>query len=212
MSFKIESKRLFFILIIISILLSILSQHLLDIDILLINSLAEQFTTEQIKIIINIQEKWQWLGHLLIPLLLLLKTAIIATILDLGYFLFGKEIKYKKLFNLVVKAEFIFLLVILVKTAWFYFFQTNYSLEDLQYFYPLSALSIIGYEGLQPWFVYPFQVLNLFELAYWFILAYLLGKELESTTDKGLSIVASSYGVGLLIWVVGVMFLTLNMS
>lgn len=212
MSFKIESKRLFFILIIISILLSILSQHLLDIDILVINSLAEQLTTEQIKIIINIQEKWQWLGHLLIPLLLLLKTAIIATILDLGCFLFGKEIKYKKLFNLVVKAEFIFLLVILVKTAWFYFFQTNYSLEDLQYFYPLSALSIIGYEGLQPWFVYPFQVLNLFELAYWFILAYLLGKELESTTDKGLSIVASSYGVGLLIWVVGVMFLTLNMS
>ena len=141
-----------------------------------------------------------------------MKTAIIATILDLGCFLFGKEIKYKKLFNLVVKAEFIFLLVILVKTAWFYFFQTNYSLEDLQYFYPLSALSIIGYEGLQPWFVYPFQVLNLFELAYWFILAYLLGKELESTTDKGLSIVASSYGVGLLIWVVGVMFLTLNMS
>ena len=212
MSFKIESKRLFFILIITSILLSILSQHLLDIDILVINSLAEQLTTEQIKIIINIQEKWQWLGHLLIPLLLLLKTAIIATILDLGCFLFGKEIKYKKLFNLVVKAEFIFLLVILVKTAWFYFFQTNYSLEDLQYFYPLSALSIIGYEGLQPWFVYPFQVLNLFELAYWFILAYLLGKELESTTDKGLSIVASSYGVGLLIWVVGVMFLTLNMS
>ena len=212
MSFKIESKRLFFILIIISILLSILSQHLLDIDILVINSLAEQLTTEQIKIIINIQEKWQWLGHLLIPLLLLLKTAIIATILDLGCFLFGKEIKYKKLFNLVVKAEFIFLLVILVKTAWFYFFQTNYSLEDLQYFYPLSALSIIGYEGLQPWFVYPFQVLNLFELAYWFILTYLLGKELESTTDKGLSIVASSYGVGLLIWVVGVMFLTLNMS
>ena len=70
-------------------------------------------------------------------------------------------------------------------------------MEDLQYFYPLYALSIIGYEGLQPWFVYPFQVLNLFELAYWFILAYLLGKELESTTDKGLSIVASSYGVGL---------------
>ncbi|HXJ98697.1 MAG TPA: hypothetical protein VNJ50_07610 [Gelidibacter sp.] len=137
---------------------------------------------------------------------------IITSILDLGCFLFNKKIKYKELFNIVVKAEFIFILVIIVKTAWFYFFQTNYTLEDLQFFYPLSALSLIGHEGLQPWFVYPFQVLNLFELAYWFILAFLLGKELKSTTDKGLSIVASSYGVGLLIWVVGVMFSTLNMS
>ncbi len=65
---------------------------------------------------------------------------------------------------------------------------------------------------MQPWFIYPFQVFNLFELAYWFILAYLIGKELNENTDKGFSIVASSYGVSLLIWVVGVMFFTLNMS
>lgn len=67
------------------------------------------------------------------------------------------------------------MLVIVFKIAWFYFFQLNYTLEDIQYFYPFSALNIVGYEGLQPWFVYPIQVLNLFELAYWFILAYLIG-------------------------------------
>jgi len=104
------------------------------------------------------------------------------------------------------------LLVIIFKTAWFYFFQTDYNLEDLQYFYPLSALNIVGYEGLQPWFIYPVQVFNLFELAYWVILAYLIDKELNENTVKGMSIVASSYGVSLLIWVVGVMFFTLNMS
>lgn len=82
----------------------------------------------------------------------------------------------------------------------------------MQYFYPLSALNIIGYEGLQSWFIYPFQLINLFELAYWVILAYLIGKEFNENTDKGLSIVASSYGVSLLIWVVGMMFFTLNMS
>jgi hypothetical protein len=149
---------------------------------------------------------------IIIPITLLLKTSIIAAILDIGCFFFSKEIKYKRLFNIVVKAEFIFLLVIVFKTAWFYFFKTEYNLEDLQNFYPLSALNIIGYEGLQPWFIYPFQVLNLFELAYWFNLAYLIGKELNENTDKGFSIVASSYGVSLLIWVVGVMFFTLNIS
>ena len=55
-------------------------------------------------------------------------------------------------------------------------------------------------------------MLNLLEVAYWFILAYLIGKELNENIDKGFLIVASSYGVALLIWIVGVMFLTLNMS
>lgn len=200
------------LLLVSTLVLSFFSKELLKTDSLVITSIAEQFTNDQINEILQIRKKWQWIGYAIVPILLLLKTSIIATILDIGCFFFGKEIRYKKLFNIVVKAEFVFLLVIVFKTAWFYLFQTDYNLEDLQYFYPLSALNIIGYESLQPWFIYPLQVFNLFELAYWVILAYLIGKELHENTDKGMSIVASSYGVSLLIWVVGVMFFTLNMS
>ncbi len=199
-------------LLLFSFILSYLGSKLLNTNEVTINSLTDQLSRDQIQNILNLKKKWQWIGYVLLPLVLVIKITIIAAILDIGCFFFGKEIKYKKLFNIVVKAEFIFLLVIIFKTTWFYFFQTNYTLEDLQYFYPLSAINIIGYEGLQPWFIYPFQVLNLFELAYWLILAYLIGKELNENTDKGMSIVASSYGVSLLIWIVGVMFFTLNMS
>lgn len=199
-------------LVIFTFFLGFLSKTLLKTNDLIANTLAEQMSSEQLTQILDLQEKWEWVGYGFIPILLILKVSIIATILDAGCFFFNKEIKYKKLFNIVVKVEFIFLLVIVFKTAWFYFIQTDYDLEDLQYFYPLSALNIIGYEGLQPWFIYPLQVLNLFEMAYWFILAYLIGKELNEKTHKGFSIVASSYGVGLLIWIVGVMFFTLNVS
>lgn len=189
-----------------------LSKEFLNLDSLLRQTLSEYLTQEQIHKAFESKSQFVYLGYFFSPLIFLLRVSIIAAILDVGCFFFGKEIKYKKLFNIVVKAEFVFLLVIVSKTVWFYFFQTDYDLDDLQYFYPLSALNIIGYEGLQPWFIYPFQVLNLFELAYWFILAYLIGKELNENTDKGFSIVASSYGVSLLIWIVGVMFFTLNMS
>lgn len=195
-----------------TILLSYISSELLNVYNLTLNSLAEQITRTELEKLIETRQKWQWIGYLLIPLLLLIKITVISGILDIGCIFFGKEIKYKKLFNIVIKAEFVFLFVIVFKTVWFYSFQTNYNLEDLQHFYPLSALNIIGYEELQPWFIYPFQVLNIFELAYWFILAYLIGKELNENTDKGFSIVASSYGVSLLIWVAGVMFFILNMS
>lgn len=191
---------------------SFFSSILLKTDKLLLNSLAEQITSEQLDDVLHFSKKWQWLSYVLIPILLLLKVAVIALILDLGCFFFNKDIKYKKLFNIVVKAEFVFLLVIVFKTIWFYFFKTDYTFEDLQYFYPLSALNIVGYEGVKSWLIYPFQVLNLFELAYWFILAYLLGKELGDAKDKSLSIVLSSYGTSLLIWVVGVVFLTLYTS
>lgn len=209
---KLRNLHYFIILVIISLTLSLLSREMLNGNELYVNLLAEQLTSEQIQDTLNFQQKWQWLSYAIIPLLLLLKISIIAAILDAGCFFFNKEITYKQLFNIVVKAEFVFLLVIIFKTLWFYVFQQDYTLEDLQYFYPLSAINITGYEGLQPWFVYPLQVLNLFELAYWGILAYLLGKTLKISTNKGLSIVAGSYGVGLLIWVVAVMFLTLNVT
>jgi hypothetical protein len=209
---KTEKIILLILLIVSTIVFSNISDEILNTKEIVLQSFSQQVTKEMLSSIIDFRQKWQWLGYFLLPLLLLIKALIIAAILDIGCFFFNKEIQYKKLFNIVIKAEFVFLLVIVFKTAWFYLFQTDYDLEDLQYFYPLSALNIIGYEGLQSWFIYPFQVLNLFELAYWFILAYLIGKEINDTTEKGLSIVASSYGVSLLIWVVGVMFFTLNMS
>tara|TARA_B110000114_G_scaffold4744_1_gene4768 strand:+ start:529 stop:1164 length:636 start_codon:yes stop_codon:yes gene_type:complete len=210
-----KENTLYYFLIVISVLiLSMLSKELLYSNEIIVSSLAENLTKEQIIKILNFNEKWKWITYVFIPFLLIVKISLISVVLDVGCFFFSKEIKYKKLFNIVVKAEFIFLLVIVFKTVWFYFFQADYNLEDLQYFYPLSALNIIGYEGLQPWFIYPFQVLNLFELAYWLILAYLIDKELgiDKKKDTGIKIVASSYGISLLIWVVGIMFFTLNMS
>ncbi|MAQ75115.1 MAG: hypothetical protein CL613_02130 [Aquimarina sp.] len=206
-----KSKYLILIVVTISILLAYLTQQLLNLDDLLFNRLSEDLNKEQIASILELNDKWQWLSYFIIPIVLITKLSIISAVLYMGTFFFEKKITYKKLFLIVTKAEFIFVLVGLVKLVWFVF-QDDYTLQDVQSFYPLSALSVVGYQELQPWFVYPFQTLNLFELAYWIILAWLLGKEIQSTTDKALKIVASSYGSALLIWVVAVMFLTLNMS
>jgi hypothetical protein len=89
----------------------------------------------------------------------------------------------------VIIAEFVFLLVPIFKIIWFYFFQTNYTLEDIQYFYPLSALNIVDYKELEPWLIYSSQVLNLFELIYWLILTNFIGNITETNMDHGLKIV-----------------------
>ncbi len=210
--------KLFF-LILGNILVLLLTAFLTNFEGVLFENLEQKISTEQIQQILNFKEKWQWLSYTIIPIILFIKTTLVASVLYIGTFFFSKtKVTFKQLFNAVVKAEFVFLGVGVLKIIWFYFFQTNYTLEDLQYFYPLSALNIVGYKGLDNWFIYPLQVLNLFELAYWLLLAYFIGKLAFTEKDKGkpmdlgFKIVASSYGSALLLWVVVVMFFTLNYS
>lgn len=202
----------FLLLVICTYFVGYIYVNLLQVEKLTISTLGEQFTLESINKVIEFKNKIKILNYFITPIVLIVKLSIIVFILDVGLFFYEKNISKKKLLSFVIKAEYIFLIPLIFKTIWFYFFQQDYSLEDIQYFYPLSALNIIGYQDLQTWFIYPFQTLNLFELTYWFILAYLIGKELNISNDKSLSIVVSSYGVSLLIWVAGVMFFTLNMS
>ncbi len=203
------------LILIISLLfaVSITTNKILKIDNLIYNSIADKLSTKQISDYFEFQDKWKWVGYIILPILFVIKTSSIACVCYIGVFFFSsKQITFKKLFDIVITAEFMFLLVPIFKILWFYFFQTNFTLEDIQYFYPLSALNIVGYEGLEPWLIYPFQVLNLIELAYWLVLAYYIGKATETTMDQGLKIVASSYGSALLLWVVVIMFFTLNYS
>ena len=206
-------------LVVLNILIVYLLNHILSISNLLLNSLGENLSISQLEYIYDFQKKWQWVSYIVIPLVILIKTTLISSSLYIGTFFYSKiKITFKQLFNAVVKAEFVFLAVVILKMVWFYFFQTSYTLEDLQYFYPLSALNIVGYQGLESWFIYPLQVLNLFELAYWLLLSYFVGKLAFTEKDKGkpmdlgFKIVASSYGSALLLWVVVVMFFTLNYS
>lgn len=196
-----------------------LTKYVLNFDALFYNSLAENLNSKQVTMIMELRDKWQWLSYSIIPLLILLKTGIVASVLYIGTFFFSKaKVTFKQLWDVAIKAEFVFLAVGILKLIWFYFFQTNYTLEDLQYFFPLSAINIIGYQGLEAWFVYPLQTLNLFELTYWLLLSYFVGKlaftekDNGKPMDLGFKIVASSYGSALLLWVVAVMFFTLNYS
>lgn len=208
-----KSNILYFLLIMgVQIILEIISKEFLNLQHLYTISLSDTFTLKQIDKILDFQSKWQWVGYVLAPVLLFLKLSIIAAILDIGVFFYNKEIKYGKLFNIVVKAEYIFLLVIVVKTLWLYFVVKDYTFEEVQNFYPFSLLHLFGADGLDSWYLYPLQSLNLFEIAYWLVLAYFLGKALSVKIESAFKIVLSSYGVAFFIWVVAIMFLVLNMK
>jgi hypothetical protein len=189
------------------------SVYLLNLNSLIYSSLSEKLTTDQLNYFFEFQANWNWVGSLLIPFFLFLKTILVSCVLYIGTFFFSKTtFSFKQLWFIAIKGEVIFLLVPILKLIWFYFFQPNFSLEDIQFFYPLSVLNVIGYKGIDVWLIYPFQVFNVFEIIYVLFLSYQIGYLTKTNADNGLKIVGYSYIPALFLWVAIIMFFTLNYS
>jgi len=203
--------HLFLLLIIASLGFSLTVKELLISDTLYFNSLAEKFSYEQIQEALDEGKNWEWFGFAIIPIFYAIKCSLVAFCLSIGLFFVTDRFEFKKLFGMAAVAEFVFLIPVVGKLLWFLFVQTDYTLEDLQLFYPLSALSIFDYHAVQPWLLYPLQVLNVFELIYWVVLAFGVARVMpQRDVNRAIGVVASSYGTGLVIWVAVVMFLTLT--
>lgn len=146
------------------------------------------------------------------PLSILIKTSIITLVIYTGVILSSLKVGLRQLFRIVLQAEFIFLLMGFVRFCWFYFFQTDANFTSLGFFQPLSIINFFSPADDLSYLVYPLQLINLFEFSYWLLLAYLLKNLLKKTYWQSFEFVLSTYGVGLVIWIVFVTFLTLNFS
>jgi hypothetical protein len=135
---------------------------------------------------------------------LVAKLLVIAFILYTGLYCFEIKASFTDILRIVTQAEYLFLIPALVKVYWFYYYNTNASLEKWQNFYFLSAASVTCY--IKPIFLYPLQTFNLFELAYWFVLAAGIRSVTTSDFDKSLRVVLSSYLPLLFLWMVIVAF------
>lgn len=205
---------LFLTVIIITVLSVLMVKYGLDYDKLVLNFYSEQLAQEQIEKLLESQEKWAWIGYAIVPLLILIRGSLVALCLSVGVFFYEMELKipFKDFFRIALVGEFVLVLVGYFKLGYFYFIKTDYTLQDLQQYYPLSYINFLDLEKIQPWLVYPLQTINLFEISYFFVLVYGLWKLLKNKFSKSFEIVAVSYGGGLLIWLGLVMFLTLNMT
>lgn len=202
----------FTIVVLITLYFTWLMNAALPFNRMMYNSLSEQLSANRIHKLIESQQKWEWLGYLILPLLLIIKWFLVAVALDVGALLFEIELKFKKAFQIAMLSEMAFLLLLGVKFGWFFYNRDTLTLEYVQGFMPLSLSSLIDTSSIDKWFIYPLQVINLFEIAYWFILAYFLSIELKKPFGKAFQFVASTYGVGLIIWVIFMAFLVLNFS
>jgi hypothetical protein len=138
---------------------------------------------------------------------LIVKLAAISLVLYTALYLADQQVTYKDIFNVVVLAEFVFLIPAVIKITSFYYVFPHGTLEDWRQYYILSTLSLFKYAS--PDWYYALQTVNVFEICYWFLLALGIYRISGLNYDKSVQIVVTAYLPALFIWVASVTFCTL---
>ncbi len=142
------------------------------------------------------------LEYLSIPIFYLWKFTITAFVLWVGSFMFGYKINFRNMWHIVMVAEIIFLVPDFLKTVWFILVETDPNYWDIKAFYPLSLMHFFDHEIVAKKWHYPLMSLNLFELLYWLILVYFIHFTVRKALKTSYFIVASSYILFFMLWLV----------
>lgn len=135
------------------------------------------------------------------------KVLLVALIISTALFLAEQQVSFSRALNIAILCEYLFLVPAALKIVLFKFDYPDGTLAEWHKMYVFSALSITG--EVSPDWYYPLQTLNVFEIGYWFLLAYGIFKATDLTYDESLKIILLSYVPALLIWVTIVTFCTL---
>jgi len=212
--FRLNKSYLFLALVTANMLILWLSKSVLLNEIVFYNTYSEQLSYDRaLELFENIQ-KYSWIGYAAIPISFLLKFTLISVIIYSGVFFcdLHDRISFRKVFGVVVASEIVFLTASLIKFLWFYFVAGNYDLNDLNFFYPLSLCNLFNRSEVSKIWIFPLQILNLFQLIYIILLSYGLTIQSGIRYAKTEKAVLISYLPGLIIWVALIMFLTIGSS
>ena len=193
------------------ILITLISNNIILSDTYYYSILSQKYDLNKIEEIILLARKYESISYLILPIFLILKWGIKCIIIYIGIELFELDISLKNCFKIVLIAEIIPILSTIIRTLYFYIYPPS-SIESLQTFNPLGLIGLFDYKLIPKFFIYPIQQLNLFELSYWVLLA--LGIKIHGYVDfkKAFKVTTLSYGVGLVIWCIFIVFLQLQFS
>ena len=178
--------------------------------------LAKNYPSSVVQNYMESQKKWWWVSYAVTPVLIGIKVLLVAFCLNFVKIISEKleDVKFRDILTVVLIAEFVFIIAGFYKFFNFYLIDTDYTLETLQTYYPLSLINYKEAISTEKWLAYPLQLANVFELMYWGVLAWGIWQlaDKKISYQRSLGYVALTYGIGLLFWVGVVCFLILSVS
>lgn len=166
---------------------------------------------ERIHHTIEVRQKFLWVSYLTQPLLLLLRCLLFAAAIFTGTLLSEAKISFRNCLKIVLIAELVTFFSAVVKAASYLIFP-SLSPKNFQYFYPLSMLQLLDVSRIEKYLLYPLSLVSLFELAYFLLLIMGVRALSGRRAPAALKLVATTYGMLLLVWVLVVVFISLQFN
>lgn len=212
--FGLERNKLLFIMISVNLLLIWLSKSVLLNETVFYNTYSEQLTYERSMELFKRIMDLSWVSYLFSPLVLIIKFSVLSLIIYTGFFLsdLHGKVSLGMIFTTVVASEIIIVFASLAKFLWFTFFAGNYTLDDMNFFYPLSLINLFKKGEVAQYWIYPLQSVNLFQVAYILMLATGLRTISSVKREKADTIVLLTYGTALILWIAVIMFITIDIQ
>lgn len=180
-------------------------------DEFLYHSLDGKYTIDRVGELVQYKNTTAFFRYASVPFVLGSRILAAAVCLNVGLLLINLQVSFRSLLSLVNNCSVIFILGNLLITIGVILagaeelsdlvLTNNYSLHYL--------LNIIGW-NTPPWMAHPLKTANLFQIIYIYLLAGCLSTLLSINRGRTLRLVLASYGTGLLIWLLFIMFLQIN--
>jgi hypothetical protein len=212
--YNLKGFHLFFGIVLANLLLIWLSKTLLINEVVFYNAFSEQLTYERSLKLFEDVKRLSWISYVMTPIILLVKFSLISFVIYIGVVLFNVKQKtsLSSVFKIVVASELVFVLAGFFKFIWFYLIAGNYDLNDLSFFYPISLINFFKMGEVSKIWIYPLQTINLFHLIYILSISFGLNKVCLIEKHDSEKIVLYSYLPAIVLWIVLIMFLTIDIS
>jgi hypothetical protein len=209
---RLNSYLLFSIIVLATLTLNYLLNHWIITESHIINFLQEQMGYERIVRLLEIRSNLEWVTYASLPVVYLLKFLLISLWIVSGAVLCGYQVSFASVFRVVLFSEIVWLVPLTILIVWFGFVNPHYTLAEVQYFAPLSLLSLMDSSTIDAWLIQPLKAINLFEVAYIFILAYNFSRIMGKRFPTSLLFISIVYGSALLVWIIVISFISINLS
>ena len=186
--FEYKTWQLFFTICAVMLGITFIMQYrLLDIDVFT-NLIGNQLSTDQIDDMFESQLKYQWIGYVAAPLVLLLKTTFAAFFIHMILIFSDYEITFKDVFKLNLIAGSVFLLLSIVQAIIIYMVELESISTETMQSGSVSLASLADQESVAIPLYALLGVINPYEILY--VIVTILGiKHLTKESTKKSSLV-----------------------
>ncbi len=140
------------------------------------------------------------LSYIWTPFAFLWKFTLIAFLIWMSSFALGFKSSFRVIWQVVMLAELIFLLPELIKMIYFLSPSSDVTYLDIKTFYPLSALAFVDVSQINTKYIYPLQLINLFEIIYIFVLSKGFQLISKRPLKESLGVILVGYVFFLILW------------